>query len=152
MVYCHQYLICHCFATVLYKTAQQVGKVQIAVEWRSEQRNGQKILVDIVEAEMVGRDIALAASCSASRLDSCANNGCNTSLLHSLRPKVLSKFSLGSVFWLGNLSSRTIDKPDGPPNDSRTKGQVFDLFQRTFHRLLGLSNVRVEGGLACFRL
>ena len=52
---------------VLYKTAQQVGKAKIAVEWRSEKRKGQRMLVDVVEAEIVRRDIALAASCSASR-------------------------------------------------------------------------------------
>ena len=47
---------------------QQVGKaIKIAVEWRSEKRKGQNILVDVVEAEIASRDIALAASCSASR-------------------------------------------------------------------------------------
>ena len=52
---------------VVYKTAQQVGKAKIAVEWRSEKRKGQKVLVDVVEAEIVRRDIALTASCPASR-------------------------------------------------------------------------------------
>jgi len=51
----------------LYKTVQQVGKAKVAVEWRSEMRKGQKRVVDAVEAEIVGRDIALAASCLASR-------------------------------------------------------------------------------------
>jgi len=44
----------------LYKTAQQVGKAKIGVEWRPETRKGQKMFVDVVEAEIVGRDIALA--------------------------------------------------------------------------------------------
>ncbi len=35
------------------------------MEWTSEKRKGQKIFVDVVEAEIVGRDIALAASRSA---------------------------------------------------------------------------------------
>ena len=33
------------------------------LQWRSEKRKEQKILVDVVEAERVGTDIALPASC-----------------------------------------------------------------------------------------
>ena len=47
-------VICH----GLVQTTQQAKLQQ-----RSEKMKEQKILVDIVEAEIVGRDIVLAASC-----------------------------------------------------------------------------------------
>ena len=46
---------------MLDETAQQVGEAKITVEWRSEKRKEQKMLVDVVEEGIVGRDIAWAA-------------------------------------------------------------------------------------------
>ena len=40
----------------------EVGKAKIGVEWRSETRKGQKMFADVVKAEIVRRDIVLAAS------------------------------------------------------------------------------------------
>ena len=48
---------CKGFGKVLYKTAQHVGKA------RSVKRKGRRILVDVVEAKIVGRDFAFPASC-----------------------------------------------------------------------------------------
>ena len=33
------------------------------MQWSSEKRKAQKMLVDVIEAEMVGRDISFAMSC-----------------------------------------------------------------------------------------
>ena len=45
-------------------TTRPSKSIEQELQWRSEKRKEQKMLVDVVEAERVSRDIALAASCS----------------------------------------------------------------------------------------